>query len=77
MDSVDSNVAMNRMRCILGGMTDALQAIQKQPNEWKMDCFYLMVQVELALALALSGSEKDDLPCQATDDQTGLYYQFG
>ena len=73
----DSNVAMNRMRCILGGMTDALQAIQKQPNEWKMDCFYLMVQVELALALALSGSEKDDLPCQATDDQTGLYYQFG
>ena len=68
----DSNVAMNRMRCILGGMTDALEAIQKHPKDRKMDCFYLMMQVELALALALGGIEKDDLPRQATDDIPGL-----
>ncbi|MBM6927502.1 hypothetical protein [Pseudoflavonifractor phocaeensis] len=42
----DSNVAMDRMRCILGGMTDALVAIQKQPKQRKMDCFYLMMQVD-------------------------------
>ena len=68
----DSNVAMNRMRCILGGMTDALEAIQKHPKDRKMDCFYLMMQVELALALALGGIEKDDLPRQTADDQPGL-----
>ena len=54
----DSNVAMNRMRCILSGMTDVLEAIQKHPKDRKMDCFYLMVQVELALALALGGIKK-------------------
>ena len=37
-----------------------------------MDCFYLMMQVELALALALGGIEKDDLPRQTEDDQPGL-----
>ena len=68
----DSNVAMNRMRCILGGMTDALEAIQKQPKERKMDCFYLMMQIELAVALTLGGIEKDDLPCESVDDQPGL-----
>lgn len=68
----DSNVAMNRMRCILSGMTDALDAIQKQPKERKMDCFYLMMQVELALALALGGIEKDDLPRQAEDEHPVL-----
>ena len=68
----DSNVAMNRMRCILGGITDALEAVQKQPKERKMDCFYLMMQVELALALALGGIEKDDLPRQAADNPPGL-----
>lgn len=68
----DSNVAMNRMRCILGGMTDALEAIQKHSKDRKMDCFYLMMQVELALALALGGIEKDDLPHQTADDQSGL-----
>lgn len=68
----DSNVAMNRMRCILGGMTDALEAVQKHPKDRKMDCFYLMMQVELALALALGGIEKDDLPRQAADGQPGL-----
>lgn len=70
--ALDSNVAMNRMRCILGSMTDALEAIQKQPKERKMDCFYLMMQVELALALALGGIEKDDLPRQTEDDQPSL-----
>ena len=68
----DSNVAMNRMRCMLGGMTDALEAIQKQPKERKMDCFYLMMQVELALALALGGIEEADLPHQKLDDAPGL-----
>ena len=68
----DSNVAMNRMRCILGGMTDALEAIQKQPKERKMDCFYLMMQIELTVALTLGGIEKDDLPCESVDDQPGL-----
>ena len=68
----DSNVAMNRMRCILGGMTDALEAIQKQPKERKMDCFYLMMQVELALALALGGIEEADLPHQKLDDAPRL-----
>ena len=72
----DSNVAMNRMRCILGGMTDALEAIQKHPKDRKMDCFYLMMQVELALALALGGIEKDDLPRQATDNIPGLDTQY-
>ena len=70
--AADSIVAMNRMRCILGGITDALEAIQKHPKDRKMDCFYLMMQVELALALALGGIEKDDLPRQAADDQPGL-----
>lgn len=55
-------MTMNRMRCILSGMTDALEAVQKHPTDWKMDCFYLIMQVELALALALDGIEKDDLP---------------
>ncbi|WP_455723349.1 helix-turn-helix transcriptional regulator [Dysosmobacter welbionis] len=64
----DSNVAMNRMRCILGGMTDALEAVQKHPKDRKMDCFYLMMQVELALG----GIEKDDLPRQAADGQPSL-----
>ena len=68
----DSNVAMNRMRYILGGMTDALVAIQKQPSKHKIDCYYLMMQVELALALALGGIETDDLPSQATGDPPGL-----
>lgn len=68
----DSNVTMNRMRCILGGMTDALEAVQKHPKDRKMDCFYLMMQVELALALALGGIEKDDLPRQAADGQPSL-----
>ena len=72
----NSNVAMNRMRCILGGMTDALEAVQKHPKDRKMDCFYLMMQVELALALALGGIEKDDLPHQAADDQPGLNTQY-
>ena len=27
-----------------------------------MDCFYLLMQVELALALALDGIEAEDLP---------------
>lgn len=35
-----------------------------------MDCFYLMMQVELALALALDGIEKDDLP------RTGTWWPF-
>lgn len=68
----DSNVAMNRMRYILGGMTDALVAIQKQSSKRKMDCYYLMMQVELALALALGGIEMDDLPSRATGDPLGL-----
>ena len=68
----DSNVAMNRMRCILGGMTGALEAIRKQPKEQKMDCFYLMMQVELALALALEGIESDDLPVHSVGDSSGL-----
>lgn len=68
----DSNVAINRMQCILGGMTDALVAIQKQPSKRKMDCYYLMMQVELALALALGEIETDDLPNQATGDPPGL-----
>ena len=68
----DSNVAMNRMRCILGGMTEALEAIQKQPKGRKMDCFYLMMQVELALALALGGIEEVDLPHQKMDNVPGL-----
>lgn len=41
-----------------------------------MDCFYLMIQVELALALALDGVEKGDLPRQATDEQPGLDTQY-
>lgn len=72
----DSNVAMNRMRCILSGMTDVLEAIQKHQKDRKMDCFYLMVQVELALALALGGIKKDDLPRKAADDQSSLDTQF-
>lgn len=72
----DSNVAMNRMRYILGGMTDALVAIQNQPKDQKMSCFYLMMQVELALALALGGIEKDDLPRQAANDQPGMDTQY-
>ena len=68
----DSNVAMNRMRCILGGMTEALEAIQKQPKGRKMDCFYLMMQVELALALALGGIKEVDLPHQKMDNVPGL-----
>ena len=63
---------MNRMRCILGGMTEALEAIQKQPKGRKMDCFYLMMQVELALALALGGIEEVDLPHQKMDNVPGL-----
>ena len=38
----------------------------------KMDCFYLMMQVELALALALGGIEEADLPHQKLDDAPGL-----
>ena len=41
-----------------------------------MDCFYLMMQIELALALALGGIEKDDLPRQTADDQPGLDTQY-
>ena len=67
-----SNVAMNRMRCILGGMTDALEAIHKQSGKRKMDCYYLMMQVELALALALGGIEEADLPHQKLDNMPGL-----
>lgn len=60
--AADSIVAMNRMRNILGGLVEALEAIQRQPRERKMDCFYLLMQVELALALALGGIETEDLP---------------
>lgn len=60
--AADSIVAMNRMRNILGSLVDALEAIQKHPKERKMDCFYLLMQVELALALALGGIEAEDLP---------------
>lgn len=72
----DSNVAMNRMRCILGGMTDALEAIQKRPKERKMDCFYLMMQVELALALTFGGIGEDDLPGQTPGVQLGLDCEY-
>ena len=57
-------------------MTDALESIQKQPKARKMDCFYLMMQVELALALALGGIEKGGFPRQAADDQPGLDTQY-
>lgn len=60
--AADSIVAMNRMRNILGSLVEALVAIQRQPRERKMDCFYLLMQVELALTLALGGIEADDLP---------------
>ena len=60
--AADSIVAMNRMRNILGGLVESLEAIQRQPQERKMDCFYLLMQVELALALALGGIEAEDLP---------------
>lgn len=60
--AADSIVAMNRMRNILGSLVEALEAIQRQPRERKMDCFYLLMQVELALALALGGIEADELP---------------
>lgn len=60
--AADSIVAMNRMRNILSSLVEALVAIQRQPRERKMDCFYLLMQVELALALALGGIEADDLP---------------
>lgn len=60
--AADSIVAMNRMRNILGSLVESLEAIQRQPRERKMDCFYLLMQVELALALALGGIEADDLP---------------
>ena len=42
----------------------------------KMAFFYLIIQVELALALALDGVEKGDLPRQATDEQPGLDTQY-
>ena len=45
-------------------------------KDWKMDCFYLMMQVEQALALALGGIEKDALPRRATDDTPGLDTQY-
>lgn len=61
---------MNRMRYILGGTTGALGTIQKQPKEQKMDCFYLMMQVELALAL--DGIETDALPIHSLDDLSEL-----
>ena len=60
--AADSIVAMKRMRNTLGSLVEALEAIQRQPRERKMDCFYLLMQVELALALALGGIEADDLP---------------
>ena len=60
--AADSIVAMNRMRNILGSLVESLGAIQRQPRERKMDCFYLLMQVELALALALGGIEAEDLP---------------
>ena len=41
-----------------------------------MDCFYLMIQVELALALTLGRIEKDDLPHQVMDDQSSLGTQY-
>lgn len=72
----DSNVSMNRMRCILSGMTDALKAIQKQPAERKMDCNYQMTQAELDLALALGGIEAEDLPIQAPDAPPGLDTEY-
>lgn len=64
--TADSIVAMNRMRNILGSLVESLGAIQRQPRERKMDCFYLLMQVELALALALGGIEADDLPKRDT-----------
>lgn len=68
----DSNIAMNRIRNILGGLTNALEAIEKQPKEQKMNCFYLVMQVELALALALDGISAEDLPPQKESDPDGL-----
>ena len=60
--AADYIVAMNRMRNILGSLVESLGAIQRQPRERKMDCFYLLMQVELALVLALGGIEAEDLP---------------
>lgn len=37
-----------------------------------MDCFYLIMPVELALALALGGTEKEGLPDQSGDTISGL-----
>ena len=63
---------MNRMRNILGGLTNALEAIEKQPKEQKMNCFYLVMQVELALALTLGSISAEDLPPQKESDPDGL-----
>ena len=68
--AADSIAAMYRMRLVLGGLLAALEAIPSRPIPHRMEGHYLIMQTELALALALGGMEAGDLPpCSPEEEE--------